>query len=164
MKVRLKLAHKRLTNRIVFFDYPKNRKVVFSTRIILLDGEVDCEFKAFQGNMFMDRLAALMGLAQHGNIHRVSQNAQNSTKMQTITVFLMVPHTYMLTSCKLYCNSMWQVDWYFTQLANQLEVICLSFRCDDNWTYFIFTLFEINLCLLFGKWKWKAALVISALT
>ena len=93
MKVRLKLNHKRLTNRIVFFDYPKNRKVVFSTRIILLDGEVDCEFKAFQGNMFMDRLAALMALAQHGNIHRVSQNAQNSTKMQTITVFLMVPHT-----------------------------------------------------------------------
>ena len=87
-------------------NYPKNRKIVFSTRIILLDGEVDCEFKAFQGNMFMDRLAALMGLAQHGNIHRVSQNAQNSTKMQTITVFLMVPHTYMLTSCELYCNTM----------------------------------------------------------
>ena len=87
-------------------NIPKNRQIMFSTRIILLDGEVDCEFKAFQGNMFMDRLAALMALAQHGNIHRVSQNAQNSTKMQTITVFLMVPHTYMLTSCKLYCNTM----------------------------------------------------------
>ena len=106
MKVRLKLAQKRLSNRIVFFNVPKNRQIILSTRIILLDGEVNCEFKAFQGNMFMDRLAALMGLAQHGNIHRVSQNAQNSTKMQTITVFLMVPHIYMLTSCKLYCNSM----------------------------------------------------------
>ena len=74
-------------------NFPKNRQILFSARIILLDGEVDCEFKAFQGNMFMDRPAALMGLAQHGNIHRVSQNAQNSTKMQTITVFLMVPHT-----------------------------------------------------------------------
>ena len=87
-------------------NFPKNRQIMFSTRIILLEGEVDCEFKAFQGNMFMDRLAALMGLAQHGNIHRVSQNAQNSTKMQTITVFLMVPHTYMLTSCKSFCNTM----------------------------------------------------------
>ena len=141
-------------------NIPKNRQIVFSTRIILLDGEVDCEFKAFQGNMFMDRLAALMGLAQHGNIHRVSQNAQNSTKMQTITVFLMVPHTYMLTSCKLFCNTMWHVNWYFTQLSNQLEVICLSFRCYDNWTRNIFhkASFEINFCILFWKVKVKMLL------
>ena len=164
MKVRLKLAHKRLTNRIVFLIFLNI--AMFCTRIILWDSEVDCEFKAFQGNMFMDRLAALMALAQHGNIHRVSQNAQNSTKMQTITVFLMVPHTYMLTSCKLYCNTMWQVNWYFTQLSNQLEVICLSFRCDDNWTRNIIdkASFEMNLCLLFWKVKVKSRSCNAVLT
>ena len=118
MKVRLKLAHKRLTNRTVFPIF------MFFTRIILLDGEVDCEFKAFQGNMFMDRLAALMALAQHGNIHRVSQNAQNSTKMQTITVFLMV----LTHKCWLHVN-------YIVIVCDKLIDTLLSWPI--NWRLFV---------------------------